>query len=164
MTMTPMKPSIIPSKLYRIKIFESVERFKAKDGGRERDPQSDDPLETQINAWVDETKCLIVGTGPVTFIVRERDPKTELASDITVERRTIAITYVPPVEQGDKVYGSQDANELGQADGEAEPTDTTTGPGVSDGGLSDRQRRPLRVPNIAKQSVTESLVSSEGES
>ena len=162
--MTTPTTRIIPSKLYRIHIVESVEWFKYEEGGRKRlDEQSDLPLEMQINDWVDRTKSLIVGMGPVTFVTREPDPKTELISDTVCERRMIAITYVTAVEQGAQVYGEGTQEvELGQAGRKAKPEDKATSPGVSDG--FTRRRQSLRVPDIAGEPVTGGKEGAESES
>jgi len=94
---------IVPSRLYRVKVFESRERF-SWDGTNEgwiRDKRSDAILEHQINEWISETKALVVGTGPMNLVTHPTDKRTRY------ELRSVAIIYVPPVEQGDHVYGEQ---------------------------------------------------------
>ncbi len=109
--------SIVPSRLYRIKLFESHEVFKkVEDGWLRVAEESDDILEHQISAWVDETKVLVVTTGPLNIIDRSEkfEPKVpdgplgEVGLVLTRrETRTLSVIYAPPVEQGDFLYGEQ---------------------------------------------------------
>jgi hypothetical protein len=155
---------IIPSKLYKVKIFESREGYVDREGGRQRTPASTPTIEQQIEQWVDETKCLIVGTGPVSLHTQtvmdisdvpfDEMPESAMPSSsveyVQIETRILAVTYVPPVTQKEGVYGEQrtgaDQQELAGADEPTQPPSTSKAPAISDGGLG--QRGGLRVPRV----------------
>jgi hypothetical protein len=136
-TAIPTSRSIVPSKLYRVKIFESSERFKKSGDGWKRLDDSDDTLEQQIDVWVNQTKNLVMATGPVT--ITERTLKATRQ-----ERRTLALTYVPAVEQGTQIYGQQQTAIPSRPTVEpAQREGTTSAPRISDGPTGR-----LRTPSV----------------
>jgi hypothetical protein len=95
-----------------VKVFESYEVFRQSADGWRRGAESDDILEHQISAWVDETKVLVVTTGPMNIIDRGSgmEPVDKAFAGLVMTRRetrTLAVIYVPPVEQEDFLYGEQ---------------------------------------------------------
>lgn len=135
--------NIIPSQLYKVAVFESVHVYKPDGEGRCL-VESTDTIERQIDKWVKQSKVLIVGTGPVSVFVRETGKgKVKL----TAETRTLAVTYVPPVEQDDMVYGNnqrESTSTLGINAGPAKSQGAASAASISDG--PSRKRGTLRVP------------------
>ena len=142
-----MTSKIVPSRLYKVKIFESVEYFGDVSDGRVRLSRSDDILETQINNWIQETKVLVVATGPIGFTTRQvrLKPVKKCGPQgcppnrglVTKERRTVSITYVPPVEQEDHVYGEHPrakTTAVPAVGRQLEPSDSMSARRISDGG------------------------------
>ncbi len=62
---------IVPSKLHRVKVFESTEWLHPEDGGFRRGDESDPILEVLVNKWVTDTQAMVISLGPVT-VVRAR--------------------------------------------------------------------------------------------
>jgi hypothetical protein len=121
--------SIVPSRLYRVKIFESHEVFTPGEGGWFRDPdKSDDILEIQINDWISKEKVLVVGTGPINVIENKYKTWREAT-------RTATIIYAPPVEQGDHTYGEQPQQK--RRAGSQTPEPSKSGSQMSARGVSD---------------------------
>lgn len=128
--------NLIPSRLYRIKTFISmVETRTAPD---EPITLREDPtIEEQVDAWVTQDKVLIVGTGPltVTETLIDNDNSGEL---VLVLRKTLAVIYVPPVEEGDQIYGenegsTQPVSEVDVGAGRADADDAGGGDGPGAG-------------------------------
>jgi hypothetical protein len=140
---------IVPSKLHRVKIFESTEWLSPADGGFERSEESDPILEVQINDWVMETQALVINVGPVSIVRAVENPE-DTDNSLTMVTRTIALTYAPAVEQGEQVDDAENVQSLA---GEADAAGAGAGPRGSDGGFSGEPGGRLRLPDLPEESV-----------
>ena len=84
--------SFIPTRLHRLKVFESVTAYSID--GSEAPYLSTANIETQISEWLDKTQNLIVSVGSQALTIVE-----------TREIRSLAVIYVPAVDRNDNVFG-----------------------------------------------------------
>ena len=119
---------IVPSRLHRVRIFESVTVSTPEDEGYLINAERTTPsIEQQIDDWVSKDKCLVVATGPVSL------NRTMDVGNAIIDTRTLPVIYVPPVEQGDRIHGEQ-TDEIRETTQPAHTSDAATDPGISDGG------------------------------
>lgn len=137
---------IMPSKLHRVKVFESVEWLYPEGDGFRRGEESDDIIEVQVNNWINDTQSMLVSLGPLSVVRITADSQTHIIEKTPVMvTRTLTVVYAPAVEQGEQNGEEADVPDL---DGGPVAASQGTTPRISDGGFSRRDGDQLRLPEI----------------
>ena len=140
---------IMPSKLHRVKTFESVEWLYPEGGGFRRGAESDDILEVQIDSWVTDTQSMLISVGPLSVVRVTADPTIQDPTIHIMENmpvmmtRTLAIVYAPAIEQGE-----EDVEDVDEVGGSLDAAGAASAPRISDGNFGGGSGDGLRLPDI----------------